>query len=308
MDQNFNSSSQQFEDTSANIEPDSSDTSLAEPSDDTCSEDSPQDSKKLYAGKYDSVEELEKGYEEAQKFVGKASEYEKLYNELLAQNSLDASAQNFDPDFNRQVLDAEFAFYQNYLNSLVPPQHLDKVSFNLQQYYQTGDRGFLEAAKQFYPPDFIEHVALQKNQLENHLFSDFQLQQQQAADFKNFELAKVINSEFKDFLADIDQNHGKAAALKSFCDFDFINSKEDMQLFEQVYSAIAKYERELAIKEYEAARSIDNTKKSARIDSGAKSFPLSNTPPTYEQISAMSQSEFNAACDKYGLKTIISAK
>lgn len=44
-------------------------------------------STKLYANKYKSVEELEKGYSEAQKMISKASEFEKKYNELLNKQS-----------------------------------------------------------------------------------------------------------------------------------------------------------------------------------------------------------------------------
>ena len=36
---------------------------------------------KVYAGKYNSVEELEKGYTELQKLMSKPNEYEQKYNE-----------------------------------------------------------------------------------------------------------------------------------------------------------------------------------------------------------------------------------
>ena len=45
---------------------------------------------KLYAGKYKSVDELVKGYTEAQKFISKAGELEKKYNELLQNHEKEA--------------------------------------------------------------------------------------------------------------------------------------------------------------------------------------------------------------------------
>ena len=43
-----------------------------------------QEPQPLLAGKYKTVDDLVEGYKNAEKFISKASEYEKKYNELLA--------------------------------------------------------------------------------------------------------------------------------------------------------------------------------------------------------------------------------
>ena len=44
----------------------------------------PTEEPALLAGKYKSVDDLVEGYKNAEKFISKASEYEKKYNDLLA--------------------------------------------------------------------------------------------------------------------------------------------------------------------------------------------------------------------------------
>ena len=92
------------------------------------------------------------------------------------------------------------------------------------------------------------------------------------------------------------------------CDAGAINSVEDMQNFVQLYNGIVDSAKELAIKEYKANLAIEETKQKAVIDTGAVNAGNGDNPPSYAEIQRMTQSEFDAACDKWGIDKIITAK
>lgn len=275
----------------------------------------------LYAGKYKTVEELEKGYAETQKFVNKASEYEKKYNELVerqqkeyekaqAERLHQAQTRGFNSVEQQEIADkvtvAEFEYYTNNLHTL-PPELSEAARQNLLQYCQTGYKGHLEEAKRYFPSDFIENVALAKSQMENQLKSEYESKRRFEENAQAQKLAETLRADFAEFLADISTNEGKAKALKSFCDVGSINSKEDMQVLVDIYSQIAKFEREQAIKELKAQKAIEETKNKAQIESGAKTNYNGESAPTYAQIQKMTQEEFNKACEKWGVEKIMTA-
>ncbi len=319
-------------DTSASIEPETvetdTDTSITEPTNvetaETETEAGVTDSveEKLYAGKYKSVEELEKGYAETQKFVYKANEFEKKYNELLerqqqeyekaqAERLQQAQTRGFNSVEQQEISDKvtlmEFEYYANNLNAL-HPDVLEQVRTSLLQYYQTGHKAYLDEAKRYYPSDFIEQVALAKSQTESKLRNEYEAKRQSEQEATTQKLAETLKADFAEFLTDIANNEGKAQALKSFCDVGSINSKEDMQIFTEIYGKIAAYEREQAIKELEARKAIEETKNKAQIETGSKSDFVSDVAPTYAQIKKMTQEEFNKACEKWGVEKIMAAK
>lgn len=318
------------EDTSAIVEPaDDADTLAAEPDTteataETETEDSEggeqppaQAQETLYAGKYKTVEDLVKGYGEAQKLVAKASEYEKKYNDLvekqqeeaqrLAQEQLkQAQMRGFNSVEQEKIADAvqvaELEYYANNLN-LIDPQNMEVVRNCLSQYYQTGHPAYLNEAKKYFPSDFVEKTAIEKSKYEAKLLNDYDIQRKQADDEANQKLAETLKADYAEFLADINENEGKALALKSFCDVGSINSKEDMQIFLEIYSKIAEYERNQVLKEIEAKKAIDETKLKAVIESsGRTGGALSSLKESYtaQEIGAMSQEEYNSLCDKYG--------
>ena len=312
------------EDTSTIVEPDTSDTSTVEPEVTEAAETETEaqvteqvTEEKLYAGKYKSVEDLEKGYNEAQKSVAKASEFEKKYNELvqrqqaeierIAQQRLQQAQQRgFNSIEAQEIADkvqvAEFEYYANNLNQ-VAPEYYQEVQGHLLNYYNTGHKAYLDEAKRYFTSDFIERVANEKSRYESQLRGEYQAQQKARTEAQEAELAEILKADYADFLADVQENEGKAQALKSFCDVGSITSKEDMQVFHDIYNKIAKYERELAIKEYEASKAIEETKNKAVIDAGVTSGDITSglkESYTAAEIGAMSMQEYNAICDKYG--------
>ncbi len=319
------------EDTSADVEPtENVDTSAAEPetTEPTAETETgageggeaPPSQETLYAGKYKTVDDLVKGYSEAQKLVAKASEYEKKYNDLIQKQEAEvkrladeqlkqAQMRGYKSAEHAQIADAvqvaELEYYANNLN-LIDPQNMEAVRSYLSQYYQTGHPSYLNEAKKYFPSEFVEKTAIEKSKYEAKLLNEYETKRRQADDEASKQLADVLKTDYAEFLADITENEGKAQALKSFCDVGSINSKEDMQIFLDIYSKIAKYERDQALKEYEAQKAIDATKQAASIQVGSNIGDglRSDGLPTYEQIKKMTQAQYDEAYKKYGNKLL----
>lgn len=306
------------DDTSVNVEPETSDTSTAEPetTNETAETETTDttDTQKLYAGKYKSVEELVNGYKSLESKLGQPNEFEQKYNDLLKQQAEKdqkmrdyqqqlANQRGFKTVEEAQIADKvqlqEFQYYWQNLNT-VDPQYSNDVEQVLQAYYQTGNKAYLEEAKRYFPSNFIEQVALATNNMERDLRSQLEQYRKNEKSKADEQLANTLKTDFAEFLGDLEQNKGKARALESFCGADFINSVEDMKVFEQIYSDIAKYEREQAIKEYEAKKVIDETKNKSSIGNVTTTSFDNNKKPTQADIATMSQAEFDRYCKLYG--------
>lgn len=307
------------DDTSVTTEPETvetaEDTSMAEPEAETQTAET-ETQTILYADKYNSVEELEKGYKEAEKYIKKYNdllEAQKQAEQKQAQERLQqAQYRGFETVEAQEIADkvqvAEFEYYWNNLNS-ISPSDAQNVEEYLRAYYQTANPSYLEEAKKFYPSDFIEKVAIAKSDLRQQLNYELKQKEKAQAEIQMQELANTLKTDYAEFLADITENVGKAEALKAFCNTGHIQSKEDMQAFASIYDQIAKHERELAIKEYEAQKVIEETKHKAQIETGSTGFVQQNEKaPTLAEINKMTQAEYNSAVDKWGLERILQAK
>lgn len=309
-------------DTSATVEPTNDvDTSTAEPGADvntaetgTDTQDGEPTEPTLYAGKYKTVEELEKGYKESQKVFNEKAEIEKKYNDLLQQKETEyqkaeqqrleqARQRGFKTAIDAEIADkikvAEFEYYANNLNS-VPAESFDTVRQYLLEYYSSGNDSFLNEAKRYFPSNMIENIALEKSKYEAQLRNEALTRQRQVDDANAQKLAEVLRADYAEFFGDIKENAPKAEALKMFCNTGLIQSKEDMQVFQNVYSNIEKYVKEQAIKEYEANKAIEATKQRTVIDGeNSTNFDI-NSRPKSSDIADMSQQQFDAYCKKYG--------
>lgn len=303
--------------TSESVEPETSATSTQEPeTPPKAAEENGQDTetqKKLFAGKYANVEELEKGYNELQGSFAKAKEFENKYNELLKNQELanerreqerleQAQQRGFSSYEEQQIADkvtlAEYQYYANNLQS-VNPDDYQNVNALLSEYYKTGIKGYLEEAKRYFTSDFIENVALAKNKLENQLKNEFRTQKEQARQKADEELGQAILANYGEFLSDIKENEGKAKALQMFCNAGFIKSLDDMAEFQNVYNSIAKVAGEQAIKQLEAQKAIEKEKSKAVIGNSNENVNL-NTKKTAADIENMTQKEFDDYCNKNG--------
>ena len=308
------------EDTSTNVEPDNTGTSTVEPEtgDAAAGTETKTQETRLYADKYKSVEDLEKGYKELQGVYTKASDFEQKYNDLLAQqqanaqrieqqNLNEARSKGFQSPQEQRIAEsvqvAEFEQYVNNLNS-INPEYLEAVRHNLLQYYQTAHPAYLEEAKRYFPPSIIENVTLAKNSLQHRLISEYQAQQAQIADQNTRNLAEALKTEFPDFLNELKNNEGRAQALQQFCNAGFINSKEDMQAFINVVSKIEATAKEQAIAEYEAQKAIEKTKKAAQISSNTF-IPENKEKYSEEDLAKMPQAQFDKIYAQKGLAAFI---
>ena len=282
----------------------------------------PSQEPELLAGKYKTVDDLVKGYKHAESFISKANEFEKKYNELVAkqqaevqrlteQKLQEAQLRGFQSVEQQEIADqvqvAEFEYYWNNL-SQINPEQAQTVQQCLQAYYQSGHPSYLEEAKRYFPADFIERVAVAKSDLQSRLSNEYKQRQNQELEAKQYQLAQTLKADFGEFLGDLETNTGKSQALQQFCHAGFINSVEDMKAFVDVYDAIAQFERAAQLKEIEAQKVIDETKNKAVIDTGVSIDDNGDNPPTYAQIQAMTQAEFDKACDRWGVEKIINAK
>jgi hypothetical protein len=276
----------------------------------------------VYAGKYNSIEALEKGYKELESKLGQPNEYETKYKELLekqqkaereAQEARIKEANNHgfrtveDQEAHEKLQATELEWYANYLN-LVAPENYENARAYLGEYLRTGQVAYFNEAKKLFPLDFVENVANAKTQLSARLQGEIAQKRQLEREQFDKNLAEQIKGQFNEFLADSATNQAKANALKAMCDAGAINSVEDMQNFVNLYTSIVDNAKEIAIKEYEAAKAIEETKRKAVIDAGVTADANSDNPPTYAQIEAMTQDEFNKACEKWGTDKIINAK
>jgi len=310
------------QDTSTIVEPaQDTDTSTVEPETaeqtaetETKADVQPQ-TEQLLAGKFKTQDELVKGYENAEKFVTKAAELEKELKAIKAQKAEEvlkaqtqrqqqAQMRGYKTAEQAEIADTirlkEFEYYANNINSIAPDSY-DDVRQNLLQYYNTGNPNYLAEAKRYYPSDFIENVAREKIRLESYLNREYSQKLEKENNEKAQKLAQTFQTDFAEFLNDLNNNQGKSQALKMFCNAEFINSKEDMQLFQDIYSNIAKYEREQAVKEYEAQKAIEQTKQAAQIEGGAAQEDINpDIMPTQEQLAKMSQAAYDAAVEKWG--------
>ena len=275
----------------------------------------------VYAGKYNSVEALEKGYKELESKLGKPNEYEQKYNELLEKQAKaereayeakvrEANNHGFrtveDQEAYEKLQATELEWYANNLN-LVAPENYENAKAYLGEYLRTGNQAYFAEAEKLFPIDFVKQVANAKTQLNAKLQGEIAQKRQLQREEFDKNLADQIKAQFNEFLADSATNTSKANALKAMCDAGAINSVEDMQNFVNLYTSIVDSAKELAIKEYEAAKAIEETKQKAVIDAGVTADSNGDNPPSYAEIQRMTQDEFNRACEKWGTDKIITA-
>lgn len=305
-------------DTSTSVEPTNDvDTSTVEPEGvqntaETETESAEGTQERLYANKYKTVEELEKGYAETQKVFNEKAELQKKYDALINERKeaaekaqIEALRQAQQRGFNsveaQQIADrvqvAELEYYANNLD-LVNPQDYENCRNALANYYNTGHKSFLEEAKRYFNADFVEKVALAKNDLKNKMHQEFEARNKELLAQNEQKLAEVIKSEYGEFLTSISENEPVKKALEIFCDTGHIQSKEDMGVFVDLINKMQSFYKEQAIKEYEAQKTIEATKGKAVIEgNGTES---NEAHYTVNDVSKMSQKEFDDYCKKHG--------
>ena len=275
-----------------------------------------QPEEKLYAGKYKSVEELEKGYNEAQKTLTQNLQLKAKYDELLKKQEQQearllqkAQEQGFntvnDQKIAQQVALAEYDEFVKGLNYYVEPENQVHVQQALGAYYQTGDLQYLNEAKRYYPSDFLENVAVGKLKYKDQLKNQYEQETSARIAKAEQELAETLKTDYSEFIETVKGNSGASKALELFCNAGFIQSKEDMETFKGVYDEIVNAAKEQAIKEYEAQKIIDATKQKASIQTDNSNVGINSDQemPTAAQMREDS-TLYRKAVEKYGMDRV----
>jgi hypothetical protein len=307
--------------TTSTDTPEVSETAEVEVTDDTqTAETETQDeggtapeTEKLYAGKYKSIEELEKGYQEAQKTLTQNLQIKAKYDELRKKQQQQearqlerAREQGYntvnDQKIAQQVAQAELDEFINGLNYYVEPDNQIQVQQYLNAYRQTGDLRYLNEAKRYYPSDVLENIAVGKIKMQDQLKAQYEKETQERAQQADAELAQELREDFGDFIETVKANESMSKALEMFCNAGFIQSKGDMEVFKGIIDGIASGIREQAIKEYEAQKAIDETKKKAVIDTDTNigGYSGNSGMPTAQQMRD-DASLYRKAVEKYGM-------
>ena len=317
------------EDNSAITEPVETDNSVVEPetevstaeteTEGTANEEQVEVKEVLLAGKFKTNEELERGYLALEKHLGERNEYKQKYDDLLKQQAKaeqeayeaklrEANNYGFktveDQEAHQQLQAAELEWYANNLN-LVSPENYENARAYLGEYLRTGNLAYFAEAEKLFPIDFVKQAGVRKAELGARLQGEIAHKRQLAREEQDRTLAEAIKRDFAEFLGDTATNAQKANALKAMCDAGAINSVEDMQNFVQLYNGIVDSAKELAIKEYEAAKVIEETKQKAVIDGGAVNTAQEGglkDSYTDAEVAKMSAEEFDALYTKYGDK------
>jgi hypothetical protein len=272
---------------------------------------------KLYAGKYKSIEDFEKGHNELYGAFNKAKEYENKYNQLLkeqetraeqiAQERLRQAQQSGyrtaeEQEIDSQIKLAEYQYYAQGLNNVVSPEYLQEVTKLLSDYYSTGHKAYLDEAKRYFTSDYIEQVASAKSMIQQRLSSEIQAKKRAQFEQEQARIDEVINTQYAEFLADSKENTAKADMLKALRGIGGITSNQDMDVFIEYYNRMAQYERAMALKELEAQKVIEEAKNKAVIGSGSQATgEIGGLKESYTQaeVDAMPQAEFDTLYGKH---------
>lgn len=264
----------------------------------------------LYAGKYKTVDDLVKGYQELNKSYTQSQQIKSKYDELLKQQkALEEQKLNSakelgfntvqDKEISDKVNNYEYQKYANALNYL--PQEYQKEVFDyLNSYAQTGDKRYLEAAKAYYSSTFVEQTAREAFGFESQLKQQYELRSQKEKQEQEAALFDSLKADWGEWAQSMQECKPAQDALNMFYNAGFIKSTEDMKVFTEICDGIMKYASDKAVKEYEANKAIEATKQKAVIDGNSGNSEVVSGKPKPEDINKMTQKQFDAACAKYG--------
>ena len=224
-----------------------------------------------YAGKYNSVEELEKGYGSQTSYINELqAKIDEYKSQLEKQQQLEqsakleeAKAKGFDSiesqEIAQKIIVKEFEIYANNLSKVAP------------EHYET--------ARELFPNDFIENVAVEKLNYKLSLQNELKQRNMQQHIQQTEQLCTDIENNFKDFLSDIlvddpqKLNSAKSAAMSTMFNLGVIKNLDDMKTFEKLYNSIT----ERAVNDYitamQAQNNVDTIKKKSQVPSGTSSIP-----------------------------------
>lgn len=258
---------------------------------DTEKEPEKVDEPKLYAGKYKSVDELEKGYQEAQKYVGKVAELEKRIKELTPkeQSIVDEKGQidkNFEAKYKFDIDNQEFLAYKQLSEGLdiETRQDVENLLRDAKQLYFADRRAYnakMAEVKQYFNTEIIEEIAQRKLTAQNDMRARFKQAQDKQRFERGVELCKRVEAEEELFniLNDKSENY-IPEVFNIFRDtFDTYGSV-DLDVFKTTINKV----KELGVKEYLAKQELEKAKEVATVPTGGSLENNESKKLTSEQL------------------------
>lgn len=222
---------------------------------DSNDDETPMSEQKLYAGKYKSPEELEKGYLEAQKFVGKAGELEKqlaAYKQQEAQLSelmeSQAREQGFSDTAQLQIAADiaahELNLFAKALEAGYAGDNYEAALDALSQYGQTGNPNDLALAKRLFAPEALEFIAENRKAFKDAKIQEYQTTKQHATFQATKQTLQSFVNETGDWINPPERQETLGVLLREFGgNLDLNTAKSMIDKIEQ--GAVERYKNTL---------------------------------------------------------------
>lgn len=289
-------------DTSVTSAPETTDTTenVTEPTNGTTAtaesnktgEQAPESSQegKLYAGKYKSIEDLEKGYKEAEKSVTKVAELEKRIKEFEDKQPKYVNPDGkFNPEikakYDRIIDTQEFRAYKDLARGLDVDSRteVEKILDDAERVYNPFDKQTyirkLTEAKNYFSADIIEKIAASKRDLEGKFSAEIKnyenVEKQKKADVcaakikECPELYELINPESEEFSQEV------VNILETVFE---VYQDVDIDSTLKAINAI----KELGVKQYKAKQDLEKAQAQANIGAGRNITTNNSKKPKIE--------------------------
>ena len=252
----------------------------------------PEQTEKLYAGKYKSIEDLEKGYKEAEKSFNRVAELEKqikAYEEKQPKYVTDDG--KFNPEIKAQyeqdIDNREFLTYVEYARGLDAEtrNEVERLLGEAKAVYNPKDKSAykskLNEAKNYFSAQVIESIAEAKRNLKAQAQDQMRnFEQQERTKRANAcaekikqepELFNLVNKESKDFSPEV---LGMVEAL-----FDVYGDVDIPQTMKAINSI-----KELGVKQYLAKQEFEQQKTQANVIQGNNVTTKKSSMPTRAEL------------------------
>lgn len=247
---------------------------------------------RLFAGKFKDIDNLEKGYKELESKLGQIRQKESQEKIELAKAQGYNSVE--EAEIARQINAKELEFYASKLGT-INPEYSENARIALLNYANSGNKEYLDLARQFFNGDVIEECALLKTSIKNEIERSFK--QQEIARKEEF-ISKLENDN-KEFLSDIEINKAKLNAFKALFSSGQIQSQQDMDAFIAIYNAIKEEGANSVKSDVQTKSEISSQIEKMQTASDSSAYETSTEKWfTKEEFEAMSNREYEANQEK----------
>lgn len=247
---------------------------------------------KLYAGKYKSIEDLEKGYKEAEKSFNKVAELEKRIKDYESKQPKYVNEDGkFNPEiklqYDQYIDNQEFLTYAELARQLDADtrDEVERLLSEAQRVYNPRNRqaylSKLKEAKNYFDSEVIENIADRKKSLEAQAKEKMRGYEQQERNRRANECAQKIREvpELYDLVNQESKNFKPEVMSILDAVFDAYGDVDVPQVLKAINTI-----KELGVKEYQAKQEFEKTRTNASVVQG-------NNVTTQQQTSLPTRAE-----------------